>query len=563
MPPRKCAAAFFAMWSSNNALSDVLIVFNNAAVVVLSMYALHQGILLLLYLGFRLSARLETRLQTRLHKARNGVSPGLDGAGAQGAQRADADRSEGVLPCVTVQLPLYNELYVVERVIAAVCALDYPRELLQVQVLDDSTDDTSRIAQQAVLAARERGVDIELIHRDNRAGYKAGALANGLLTARGELVAIFDADFIPSRNFLRRVICERRAFAAPDVGFVQTRWGYLNRETNSFTRAQVILLDMHFVVDQYVRSHTGLRMNFNGSGGIWRRACLDAAGGWQSDTLTEDLDLSYRAQLRGWRGMYLEDEICPGELPQSVLAFKQQQARWARGSAQCVRKLFPRIARSQMPVLHKLFAFMHLSGYFANIFVLLLVVITPLLMIYASGLRVVPQWLSVVSMAGLLPIMAMFVAQNVQGRTADFVHILPVAIMLGMGVSLSNSAAVLIGLFGKTSGEFVRTPKSAAHTAGKPAARGLPRDRHASGRFVYALQTDWTMRAELVLGLYAFGMCVWLALRGAWVSVIPVLFYASGFLMVVWGQVSPAMRLQLRARARQRRMQYRSNSRSL
>jgi cellulose synthase/poly-beta-1,6-N-acetylglucosamine synthase-like glycosyltransferase len=557
------------MSASTISFIDVLIALNTGAVIVLSLYALHQGVLLLLYVSYHVRAHLAPREGGRF--TRDAVAGARLDATAAGAGRGRPGLGAQVDPCptlpvVTVQLPLYNERYVVERVIAAACALDYPRELLQVQVLDDSTDDTIRIAEQAVCDAREQGIDIELIHRENRAGYKAGALQNGLATARGELVAIFDADFIPPRNFLRRVICEHRAFDNPSIGFAQTRWGYLNRKTNPWTRAQVVLLDMHFVIDQYVRSHAGLRMNFNGSGGIWRRACLETAGGWQSDTLTEDLDLSYRAQLHGWRGLYLEGEVCPGELPQSVLSFKRQQARWARGTAQCVRKLLPRIVRSNMSALHKVAAFMHLSGYFANIFVLLLALITPLLMIDSSGLRMLPQWLSAISVVGLSPLMAMFVAQLAQGRTADLVHDLPVAIMLGIGVSLANSVGVLVGLFGKSSGEWMVTPKSAAQSLSPlQTAKSMLRDRRASNQLLYALRNDWTVRVELLLGLYALGTCVVLALRGAWLSLLPVLLYAGGFLMVVWGQLSPSMWLQLRARARtrQRKVEYRSDSRSL
>jgi cellulose synthase/poly-beta-1,6-N-acetylglucosamine synthase-like glycosyltransferase len=521
----------------------VLAVINTAAVIVLSVYALHQGLLLFLYLGYRLR-RFARRVGAQLLPDVN--------AHADEIAAAPVDDS---LPRVTVQLPLYNERYVAEQVIAAACALDYPRELLQVQVLDDSTDDTSHIAQRAALEACARGMNVEFIHRDNRDGFKAGALANGLATAQGELVAIFDADFIPPRNFLQRIICERRAFDDPGIGFVQARWGYLNREVSALTRAQVVMLDMHFVIDQVARNRAGLRMNFNGSGGIWRRACLDTSGGWQSDTLTEDLDMSYRAQLHNWRGLYLEDEVCPGELPLNLLAFKRQQARWARGSAQCVRKLLPRIARSGMPLLHKFAALMHLSGYFANVFVVLLAFITPLLLMDASGLRIVPQWLGVVSIAGTFPFLAMSVAQGVQGSTADSLQDLPVAILLGIGVSLANSVGVLVGLFGRSSGGWERTPKS-VFKAASPAqvSSTSPHNTRTNSRFNYVFRTDWTVYVELALGIYALAACLLLIVRGFWLSAAPLMLYAGGFLMVVWGQVSPSMRSQTRARARQRKI---------
>lgn len=530
--------------SSTVSTIDVIIALDIAAVVVLSIYASHQGILLLLYLRYRLRDRM------RRGSGSQGAGHPADGAG---------ERPCEALPRVTVHLPLYNERYVAERVIAAVCALDYPRELLQVQVLDDSTDDTSRIAARAARAARAHGTDVELIRRDNRAGYKAGAMANGLRTASGELIAIFDADFIPPRDFLRKLICERRVFDDPRVGFVQTRWGYFNREFSILTRAQAIMLDMHFVVDQYTRSRSGLGMNFNGSGGVWRRAAIDAAGDWQSDTLTEDLDLSYRAQLRGWRGRYVEDVVCPGELPQTVLAFKRQQARWARGSIQCARKLAGPVLRSSMPLSHKLLALLHMSGYLANVFVLLLAVITPLLILTASGLPSLPPWLSLVSVASLCPILAMFVAQFAQGRTIDFLCDLPAAVVLGVGVSLSNSIAVVAGLFGKSSGEFERTPKSVTTHDPRRAATDLRSGagrvevRRASARQPYLLHPDWTLLAELVLGVYTLGVCALLAWRGAWLSVVPVMLYASAFLGVVLGQIVPAAWLQYRPRARQRK----------
>jgi cellulose synthase/poly-beta-1,6-N-acetylglucosamine synthase-like glycosyltransferase len=522
-----CAAVFFAMSSLSNIFIDVIIVLNVVAVVVLSAYALHEGVLLVLYLWHKLAARL-----SRKRQATQGVEAGVMPATQ--------------LPSVTVQLPLYNERYVAERVIAAACALDYPRDLLQVQVLDDSTDDTSRIAQRAAQAGRESGVDVELVHRDNRSGYKAGALENGLRSARGELVAIFDADFIPPRNFLQRVICEHHAFDDPEIGFVQTRWAHLNEGANAVTRAQVLLLDMHFVIDQYARSSARLKMNFNGSGGVWRRAAIDAAGGWQSDTLTEDLDLSYRAQLKGWRGSYLDGELCPGELPSNVLAFKRQQARWARGSAQCLRKLSGRIIHSNLPLGQKIAAFMHVSGYVSNVFALLLALVTPLfmLLIGSRGTRNVPQWMSMLSVIGFMPVVAMFVAQAAQGNLRKFWSSLPAAIVLGVGVSLSNTVAVLKGLFDKTSGEFVRTPKSVSlPTERRAMMKRAAREKRGLGRQSYTLQTDWTLYAECVLAGYILVVCLDLAVRGDWLGVAPLLLYACGFISVVMGQIGPSIRL--------------------
>ena len=521
------------MWASSVSFISVVIALNVIAVVGLSAYAFHQGILLLLYLRYKIGSRLGRRLQPI----------------AGECESSKIDESPATpLPGVTVQLPLYNERYVAERAIAAACALDYPRHLLHIQVLDDSTDDTSRIVQRAIRTERVHGANIELIHREKRDGYKAGALANGLRTAQGELIAIFDADFVPPRDFLRRVVCEQRGFDDPRTAFVQTRWGHLNRDANAVTRAQVLMLDMHFVIDQYVRSRAGLKMNFNGSCGIWRRAAIDKAGGWQSDTLTEDLDLSYRSELLGWRGRYLDDVVCPGELPTDLLAFKRQQARWARGSAQCARKLFPQIVHSDMPLLHRLAACMHVSGYFVNVFVLLLAIITPLLMLDSSGMRLLPEWLSIMSFVGLSPILAMSIAQTAQGRFMTFLRNLPIAVVFGIGMSLSNSVAVISGLFGKTSGEFVRTPKSAS-------SRSTSRVKRITGRHAYLLQPDWTIGAECALGLYALGVCIALIVRGAWLSIVPALIYACGFLSVVLGQIAPHSWTQSRGRTRQREVE--------
>ncbi len=240
-------------------------------------------------------------------------------------------RADRTLPKVTIQIPIFNERCVVERVIDAASALEYPHDLLQIQILDDSTDETHSIALRSAKALQSRGIDIEVIHRAERTGYKAGALAHGLETASGDFIAVFDADFVPPPHFLRRLIVERNDFEDPSIGFVQTRWGYLNREEGILTRAQALLLDKHFFVEQPARCHSGLLFNFNGSGGIWRKSCIIDAGGWQHDTLTEDLDLSYRAELKGWRGLYLDSEMSPSELPADMSAFKKQQRRWATG----------------------------------------------------------------------------------------------------------------------------------------------------------------------------------------------------------------------------------------
>ena len=265
------------------------------------------------------------------------------------------------LPVVTIQLPLYNEMYVVDRLVESVCRIDYPRDLLEIQVLDDSTDETREIAELAVRRFAAQGIDIKYIHRTDRTGYKAGALEAGLQVARGEFIAIFDADFIPQPDFLTRTI---QYFTDPKVAMVQTRWGHVNEDYSLLTKIQAMLLDAHFVLEHGSRNRGGCFFNFNGTAGIWRRDAIADAGGWQHDTLTEDLDLSYRAQLRGWQFIFLPDHVAPAELPVEMNAFKSQQHRWAKGSIQTFLKLMPRILQSNQPFRVKAEAFFHLSANF-------------------------------------------------------------------------------------------------------------------------------------------------------------------------------------------------------
>ena len=250
-------------------------------------------------------------------------------------------------PVVTVQLPIYNELYVVRRLLDAVSCLDYPRDRLQVQVLDDSTDGTTRLARACVARHRGQGLDIELLHRTDRAGFKAGALTCGLARARGELIAVLDADFLPAPDFLKRTV--PHLAARPELAFVQARWDYVNPGYSLLTRVQTIALDGHFVVEHLGRNRNGLVMNFNGTAGVWRRTAIEDAGGWHCDTLTEDVDLSFRAQLAGWQALYLPDVAVPAELPPQMAAFKRQQGRWATGAAQCLVKLAPSLVRGFTP----------------------------------------------------------------------------------------------------------------------------------------------------------------------------------------------------------------------
>ncbi|HSJ55798.1 MAG TPA: cellulose synthase family protein, partial [Anaerolineae bacterium] len=266
---------------------------------------------------------------------------------AEAAKAEPAEPEEW--PLVTLQLPIYNELHVIRRLLDAVARLDYPRDRLQVQVLDDSTDETTRLARACVAHHRAHGLDVELLHRATRTGFKAGALAHGMARARGELIAVLDADFVPAPDFLKRTV--PHLAARPDLAFVQARWGYLNAGYSLLTRVQTIALDGHFVVEHIGRNRNGLAMNFNGTAGVWRRVAIEDAGGWQSDTLTEDVDLSFRAQLAGWHALYLPDVAVPAELPPQMAAFKRQQARWATGAAQCLVKLAPSLLRGFTPPL--------------------------------------------------------------------------------------------------------------------------------------------------------------------------------------------------------------------
>ena len=363
------------------------------------------------------------------------------------------------LPVVTIQLPLYNEMYVADRLIDAVCRIQYPRELLEIQVLDDSTDETRNIADKAVRRWAAEGMDIKYIHRVDRGGYKAGALEAGLKLARGEFIAIFDADFIPTADFLERLI---PYFTDARVGMVQARWGHINRDYSLLTRIQAILLDGHFVLEHGGRNRAGRFFNFNGTAGVWRRAAIDDAGGWQHDTLTEDLDLSYRAQLRGWRFVFVPELIAPAEVPVEMNAFKSQQHRWAKGSIQTCRKLLPTILRSSLPLGVKAEAFFHLTANFNYILMCILsVLIFPSMVIrYNMG------WYEMLLIDVPLFFAATFSFCNFYVVCQREVHkdwivrlkYVPFLMSVGIGLSINNTRAVLEALFNKQS-EFTRTPK--------------------------------------------------------------------------------------------------------
>jgi cellulose synthase/poly-beta-1,6-N-acetylglucosamine synthase-like glycosyltransferase len=363
------------------------------------------------------------------------------------------------LPRVTIQLPVYNEMYVVERLITASCSIDYPRELLDIQVLDDSTDETSEIAKRCVESFKKEGFDISYIHRKNREGYKAGALAEGLKTAKGEYIAVFDADFIPQRDILHKTI---HYFSDESIGMVQTRWSFINRKYSLMTKIQAILLDGHFVIEHAARNWSGRFFNFNGTAGVWRKKAIDISGGWQNDTLTEDLDLSYRAQLKGWRFVFLKDETTPSEIPVDINGFKTQQHRWAKGSIQTAKKLLPSILKSKLPWRIKIEAFFHLTNNVAY----LLMLILSILMYPSMVARINIGWFQMlvtdvpfllVATVGISFFYTCSQRESYKDWKSRIIY-LPLLMSFGIGLSVNNSKAVLESFFNRRS-EFKRTPK--------------------------------------------------------------------------------------------------------
>ncbi|RME82293.1 MAG: glycosyltransferase [Caldilineae bacterium] len=413
-------------------------------------------------------------------------------------------------PTVTVQLPIYNEPRVAERVVTAVANLDYPADRLQIQVLDDSTDHTTAIlARHIAHLRRERGLDISHHRRGERSGYKAGALASALPYARGEFIAIFDADFVPGPDWLRRTI--PALLAHPELAFVQTRWGHLNRSQNLIAAAQGIALDGHFVVEQQARSASGFMQNFNGSGGIWRRRAIEQAGGWTSDTVTEDLDLSYRAQLAGWRGAYIDRIEAPAELPPMLTSYKRQQHRWAKGSVQTLRKLARHILRSNRPLSQRLYALVHLGGYLMVIPLLLLLVLTlPLALLPEQSvpLPFVGYLSSFISAAPFLMFaLAQYRLDGVTGLRRLWQ--LPILALFSLGLSPTVAKAALAGLSQK-GGAFNRTPKQ---------GRGSP-------RLAMPEEAGWPdMLPEAAVFLYAFATLTTIIVSRQWhLAPLPLLY---------------------------------------
>lgn len=423
------------------------------------------------------------------------------------AQRLDP------LPPVTIQLPLYNERYVVERLIEEVSKMEYPRHLLQIQVLDDSTDETKSFAEALVARYQAQGFPIEYLHRDNREGFKAGALQEGMKTATGELIAIFDADFIPPPDFLMRTV---HFFADPKVGTVQTRWSYLNREFNVLTEVQAILLDGHFVLEHGARFGRGLFFNFNGTGGVLRRQMIEDAGGWEHDTLTEDSDLSYRAQLHGWKFVYLPAVDCPSELPAEMYGFQVQQFRWAKGLTQCAKKLLPMILRAELPWRVKLEAVMHLTP---NISYPMMIVVSALILpvmicrFYMGWLQMVFLDLPLI-VATFCSLSAFYVLAQREIHPKSWlrtVFLLPALMATGVALTVINTRAVIEALLGVRTA-FVRTPKYAG-AAAAPAK--------------YRRRSGWLPFIELAFGTYFLAMAAY--------AIDTYNFFALPFIMLFVG----------------------------
>ncbi|HEX8892737.1 MAG TPA: cellulose synthase family protein [Terriglobales bacterium] len=406
------------------------------------------------------------------------------------------------LPKVTIQLPIFNEQFVVDRLVDCVCKMDYPADKLEIQVLDDSTDETVEVARGVVECYAAAGHNITYHHRTNREGFKAGALDAGLKTATGEFVAIFDADFTPHPDWLEKVI---HHFADPEVGMVQTRWTHLNRNYSFLTEVEAILLDGHFVLEHGGRSRAGVFFNFNGTAGIWRRKAIDDAGGWEHDTLTEDTDLSYRSQLKGWKFKYLEDVECPAELPIEMTAFKTQQARWAKGLIQCSKKDLPKVLRADISRREKIEAWYHLT---ANISYPLMIVLSTLLM-PAMIIRSYQGWFQMLVidlplfLASTFSISSFYLVSQKELFPKTWLRTflyLPPLMALGIGLTITNTKAVLEALIGKQTA-FARTPKYRVVTK---------QDKNVAAR-KYRKRLGFVPYVELAIGTY-FALTAWYAI---------------------------------------------------
>jgi cellulose synthase/poly-beta-1,6-N-acetylglucosamine synthase-like glycosyltransferase len=469
-------------------------------------------------------------------------------------QRPRPEKRYDQLPRVTVQLPMYNEGLVAHRIIDAACRIDYPADRLQIQVVDDSTDGSETLAKQRVEHWTQRGVDIQYCHRTDRTGFKAGALEHATQSATGELIAIFDADFIPPPAFLKRTV---HYFTDPKLGMVQTRWSHINRNDSLLTRGQAIFLDGHFVIEHTARNRSGAWINFNGTAGLWRREAIQSAGGWQHDTLTEDVDLSYRAQLAGWQFLFLPWVQCPAELPPEINSFKSQQHRWTKGSIQTAIKLLPTLMRANVPVKIKIEAFFHLTSPMVYLYITLLAA----LFYPAIALNLEPlaqgTWYGLglgLSLFGLGTISATvfyIASQRAQKRSAwGTVAQVPLLMAIGIGIALNNAIACIEALLGHES-PFIRTPKyNVSSTQTTQDATDAPAKTGIARVIPIPSMKRSVCLLELAMGLYML-LCVWLSLNTGHtiVSTPFLLLFAVGYLYVG----STSLWVHLRGRMESRR----------
>ncbi|HEY1264869.1 MAG TPA: cellulose synthase family protein [Terriglobales bacterium] len=472
-----------------NAFDLALLIPYFAVLIVLAFYGVHRYILVYLY-----------------YKKRKNRAQGPSGEFSE-------------LPRVTIQLPIFNEQFVVERLLDAVCRLQYPPDKLDIQVLDDSTDETQAVAKGLVEHYGARGFDVTYHHRTNREGFKAGALAEGLNTAKGQFVAIFDADFVPPEDFLLRTI---HYFADSKTGMVQTRWTHINRNYSFLTQVEAILLDGHFVLEHSGRAQHGVFFNFNGTAGVWRRQAIEDAGGWQHDTLTEDTDLSYRAQLKGWKFIYLQDVECPAELPVEMTAFKTQQARWAKGLIQTAKKILPHVMRSNQPFRVKLEAWYHLT---ANLSYPLMIVLSVLLL-PAMVIRFYQGWFQMLYIdlplfiASTFSISSFYLVSQKElfPRTwPKSLLYLPFLMALGIGLTITNTRAVLEALVGKQTA-FARTPKYRVESK---------KDKVRANQ--YRRRLGWVPWLELLIGGY-FALAAYYAIVNENYITVPfLLLFVIGY----------------------------------
>lgn len=473
-------------------LDTAIIVLYFIALTVLGIYGAHRGTLLMLYLKHR-----------------------------KNAPQPKGHFEDSALPTLTIQLPMFNEMYVVDRLLDGIATIDYPRERLEIQVLDDSTDETVQIARAKVDELCELGFDAVYIHRTDRTGFKAGALEEGLKVAKGELIMVFDADFVPEHDIVRKLI---HHFTDDKVGMVQARWGHINKNYSRLTQIQSMMLDGHFVIEHIARNRSGRFFNFNGTAGIWRKETIVDAGGWQHDTVTEDMDLSFRAQMKGWRFVYVPEAIAPAELPCGMNSFKTQQFRWAKGSAQTTKKLLWTVLKARIPFKAKLEVVFHLTNNFAYLFLVVLAALQLPNMILRDGMD--HPWLLLLDVplfaSTCLSICVFYLVTHaaLYGGIWTAVKRLPLMMALGIGLSVNNARAVIEGLFGKDL-EFVRTPK---HNVQASADTWKKKKYHA--RFpIHSI-------LEIAFGLYFVATIAMAVVTGSWINIPFLVLFMVGFLYV-------------------------------